>query len=418
MEIEKGIRVAKFSTIISFILIFLKGLIGMLTGATILIADAVHSISDTLAIGSSWLGLTLAKRKPTDRFPYGLYKAETLMTFLISLFILYAGVELIREGINKIKDFHPIRFPIAGFIITFIAGIVSFFLSRWQKKTGKEINSSSLVINGEERFADVLISAVVFLGILFSALRINFVEGIGTIGMSFFILYLGFKFGKISVLNLLDANIAPDMEKKIIQIIRENSKIKNIEKVKLRQAGPFYLGEIHIQIEKSADVERGHQIAHDAVFRIKKEFPYIESITVHIEPFKTPKWKVMIPVKENNLNLDNAISHHFGRSPYFLIIDMEDKEIKKMKILENPFKEKKIRIALSIARELSEKEKINVVIVKEIGEIAFHALRDNFIEIYKTEEETVSDAIKKLIDNKLPLLVKPTHSSEEKIKGV
>jgi len=307
-------------------------------------------------------------RKPTDKFPYGLYKAETLITFFISLFLFFASYSLFREAIEKIKVFKLIKYPSAAISITVISAIVSFFLSKWQKKVGRKINSSSLEANGEESFADVIISSFVLAGIIFSTFKVKYVEGIGTAGMAVFIFYIAFKFAKISLLTLLDASINPEIEEKIKKVISENKQIKKVERVKLREAGPFYFGEVNIQIDKKADVERGHQIALDAVRRVKEKFPFIEAITIHIEPYRPLLWKIMLPVEKKKENIENRISTHFARTPFFLIIEMEGKNIKSLKVIENPFRNKKIRTALSVVNDLVNIEKIDAVVVKEIGE--------------------------------------------------
>lgn len=332
--------------------------------------------------------------------------------------MFFSSFSLFREGIEKIKQPPDVKYPALAILIMIISIIVAFFLSKWQKKTGKNINSASLEANGEESAADVLISIFVLAGIILSAIKIKYVEGIGTAGMSLFIFYIAIKFARTSLLALLDASLNPEVEKEIEKIISENPQIKKVEKVKLRQAGPFYFGEVDIQIDKKADVERGHQIAHNAVKRVKEKFPFIESITVHLEPYKSPLWKVMLPVEENKDDIENKISIHFARTPFFLIVEIENMKINGIKIIENQFRDKKTRTALSVVKELVNSEKIDVAIVKEIGEIAFHALRDNFVEIYKTEEDTVKKALEKLLDKKLPLLVQPTHLSDEKVGKV
>jgi len=58
----------------------------------------VHSFADMLAIFASWVGLKLAERPHTKRFPFGLYRAETLAALLVSALILLAGVHLFLES--------------------------------------------------------------------------------------------------------------------------------------------------------------------------------------------------------------------------------------------------------------------------------------------------------------------------------
>ena len=40
---------------------------------------------------------------------------------------------------------------------------------------------------------------------------------------------------------------------------------------------------------------------------------------------------------EDNLGLDGQISQHFGRCPYYLIIDVEGEDIKKTESVDNPY---------------------------------------------------------------------------------
>lgn len=49
-----------------------------------------------------------------------------------------------------------------------------------------------------------------------------------------------------------------------------------------------------------------------------------------------------------------------------------------------------------------------MLITKEVGEISFHTLRDNLIDIYKAEGKTVKEVIENFVKGKLEILNKPT----------
>lgn len=40
---------------------------------------------------------------------------------------------------------------------------------------------------------------------------------------------------------------------------------------------------------------------------------------------------------ENKDGLDSLVSHHFGRCPYFVIVDVEGEEVQQIQVIENPF---------------------------------------------------------------------------------
>ncbi|MBW2333217.1 MAG: hypothetical protein JRF08_07225 [Deltaproteobacteria bacterium] len=42
---------------------------------------------------------------------------------------------------------------------------------------------------------------------------------------------------------------------------------------------------------------------------------------------------------DDNMGLDAVLSHHFGRCPYYIVVDVDDREIKDVKAVKNPFYE-------------------------------------------------------------------------------
>jgi len=66
------------------------------------VADAYHSLGNIVEVYASAFGLWLAGRRRSARFPYGLLRAENVASMLVGLLILFAGVELLRDGHAKI----------------------------------------------------------------------------------------------------------------------------------------------------------------------------------------------------------------------------------------------------------------------------------------------------------------------------
>ena len=86
-------------------------------------------------------------------------------------------------------------------------------------------------------------------------------------------------------------------------------------------------------------------------------------------------------VKASKNDLNSLVSDHFGRSPYFLFVNLKKRKIVGHYFLKNPHKDKKVRAGLN-ASKLVVKQKSEVLITQEIGEISFHILRDNLVDVY------------------------------------
>ena len=76
-------------------------LLALLTGSVGLLGDAIHNLSDVSTSVVVFLGFRLSRRPPTERYPYGLDRAEDLAGIGIALVIwasaAFAGFESIRK---------------------------------------------------------------------------------------------------------------------------------------------------------------------------------------------------------------------------------------------------------------------------------------------------------------------------------
>ncbi len=410
-RLKKGQRTAGFATIATIILSLAKGIAGLLSGSILLIADAVHSGVDIIAIFASWFGLRISQRQPNKKFPYGYYKAENLATLVVVGFIFLAAYEIFIGSYRKLFTVTELRHPAIALAVPIFSSAVSYAIAHYEHKVGQEIGSQSLIANAQESKADVLSSLVVFAGVLLSYFHIRYVEGIIGVLLSLLIVKIGFQNAISAVLSLMDASPDQELEKKIEKLVLKTPGAREVSHIRLRQSGLFVFGEANILVSRSLDVNRAHEISEKIEAEIKKNFPKIESFLIHIEPHMGQIQKVLVPIK-NKDGLDSIIVGHFGRADYFMYVVMRDGKIESWSIKENPHVKKDVRAGLSAAKEVLS-ENIDAIVLQRIGEIAFHALRDGYVDIYRTDGKTAKQVIDNLMNKKLDRLDKPTHSSEK-----
>jgi len=408
--LKKGREVSGFSALISLVLAISKGLIGFLSGSVVLLTSALDSFVDLVGMVTSWFGLKIAEKKPDKKFPYGYYKAESLAAMFVSFFILYAAFELLLAGYSRIFILSEITIPLIALAVMIVSSFASFILSRYLFNAGNQINSQLLITNSKERMIDVFSSLIVFAAILASYYKIPYIEGIVTMGISLLIFKVGLFSIRDSIFALMDVSPSKEIENKIKKILKSIKGVESFENLKLRKAGPFIFGEVIVKIKKFVDVTKAHEIADNIENKIKEQIKQVDSFTVHVEPFKTKRQKILVPVK-NKDGLNSEISEHFSRAEYFIFVLMDNKKIKSYYFKANPFKTKKVRTGISVTHYVI-KEKIDTVITKEIGEISFHALRDGLVDVYKAEGKRVKDIINNFIDNKLTRLKQQTREKD------
>jgi len=410
-RLREGRRVAALATVLTLLLVVAKGLVGYVRHSPALMADAVHSAADTLAIFASWVGLRLADRPPTKRFPFGLYKAETLASLLVSAIILVAGVNLLLESMSGlIRGGALLPHSLDVLVVALASSVLSFGIFVWEKRVGGRLNSQSLLANADESRADIITSLAVFVGAGASYLGVSRVELIVAAGLSLIIIWLGAKHGRAAVYVLLDASLDRDLEQRAADIAEELPGVLAVEQVRLRRAGPFCFGIAHIAVRKSADVARSHELAHKVEEAVRAAIPRVETLTVHMEPFHPDKWTVMVPTDAHSL--DAPVSKHFGRAKYFLFATVSSDCIQQTEFIENPFRRNAARAGLAVIKEALQNRKVDAVVVRQIGEIAFHTLRDHYVDIYEAPKGSSRDTLTQFAAQKLHPVIEPSHASE------
>jgi cation diffusion facilitator family transporter len=413
-QLKTGRKVALWATAVTLLISVLKGVVGTLFHSKVLVADAFHSAADTVAIFASAFGLWLASREKSRRFPYGLYKAETLVTLIIGALIFWAGIELLLDGYQKLFFVPPlIQFPVLPVAVSIISIGAAFFIARKEKQIGKVINSQSLLANAGESMLDIASSIVVLFGILMAYWQIPYVEGAIIILISLLIMKLGIENAWRSLLVLLDANLDESLKEQIEQTLLDVPGVKDTEDIKIRQAGPFRMVELKIATNPSITIYQAHGIADEIERQVSQKFTTVESVFVHVEPSQQKRVRAIVPVSEIN-GLASQVYGHFGRAPYFVILSIDENEAVIDDFYLNEFLDRKRHIGLNVVKVIIHYG-LDMLFTNRIGEIAFSMLKENFIDIYQIQDEklTVKTVIELYRQNRLPRILSPTHSVEE-----
>ena len=416
-KLLKGGRIALGASVATLILAVVKYIAGRYYGSEVLIADSLHSFADTAAIVASAFGLYLAQRPKNNRFPYGLYKAETLALLFVGFFIAYAGVDLVMEGYGMVlTPVRPAAFRYVPVLVAVSSMIIAFIIAFIELKTSRDINSRSLEANAKESFLDIVTSFIVLGGIVLPSFHVPHVEGVVIIVIALIVFKIGAENIFHSILVLLDADTNKELRGELEYCVANVRGVKGVSQVKIRETGPFKIVEIDILASPSATVFAVDRLADIIRNTIYREFDNIEGIFIDVKPAKNEVYRVVIPVKDVN-GLDSLVYSHFGKSKYFIIIMIHEGEVEIEDFYLNEFLGKDKHIGLNVIKSVIHYN-IDLLLTKEIGEISFHILRDNLIDIYRVPEGdiTVKDVAQKFLEGKLEKIDSPTHSSDSTIK--
>ncbi|MCG7848692.1 MAG: cation diffusion facilitator family transporter [ANME-2 cluster archaeon] len=401
-----GINTSKNSTIALVFLAALKGIVGFYSGSTALIADAVHTSLDIFTSLAVWVGLRLSLKDSGEKFPYGYYKAENLIALFVSVLILVSGVELLRQALASIDN--PVEIGIQGIALgTAVFSIFAIYaISVYKARIGKQIDSQALIADAMHSYTDVFSSLVVVIAIAGSMSGMPWLDSIGVLVISLMIFRLGIGIARDSVLILMDAWLDKESIVRIRQAIGDIKGITKVEDIRLRKSGLVVFGEVIVETQGDVDLKKVEMLSDEIKSAVKKEVNNLEHIVVNAKPGKMAIVKVAVPVVAHD-GLRSKLSHHLGKAPYFVIIEMENDKIKNWDVIKNPAATLEKKKGVKTAEFLISRD-VNVLIIHDIGDGPFHVLRDNFVKILQMPGATknVEDVIGKV--HELNTITSPT----------
>jgi cation diffusion facilitator family transporter len=185
-------------------------LLALLTGSVGLLGDAIHNLSDVSTSAVVFLGFRLSRRPPTEKYPYGLERAEDLGGVGIAVVIWASAAFAGYESIRKLIEHGHTSFVGAG-IAGAVLGIVgNQAVSRYKMVVGKRIGSATLTADARHSWLDALSSAGALAGLIAVALGQSWGDPVAGLAVTVFICHVGYEVTG-DVMHRLADGVDPDV---------------------------------------------------------------------------------------------------------------------------------------------------------------------------------------------------------------
>ncbi len=103
----------------------------LITGASSMLAESIHSLADTSNQGLLLLGGRTARRAPTEEHPFGYGRDRYFWSFVVALVLFsVGGLFAVYEGIEKLRHPHEISSPAVALGILGVAVVLEAFSLR------------------------------------------------------------------------------------------------------------------------------------------------------------------------------------------------------------------------------------------------------------------------------------------------
>jgi len=290
-NIKKIKDTALISLSVNILLTALKFACGIIGKSQVMMADAAHTLSDTVTDVAVFAGAEYWSKPPDKEHPYGHRRIETLITIFISLSLASVGFVLAYNGLICLLEGNVQK---TGWI-AFIAAIISLFskeiLFRWTFAIGKKTGSSALIANAHHQRSDALSSIPAAIAVAASAInpKLWFLDDIGAIVIAFFILSIAWKIGCPALSELIDTG-APQKDLEYIKSLTlEVNGVRDAHKVRTRYVGSGIQTDLHILVDPEITVRKSHMISDAVKHHLISKGPNIIDAVIHVEPYEEGK---------------------------------------------------------------------------------------------------------------------------------
>ncbi|MCG2726146.1 MAG: cation diffusion facilitator family transporter [Elusimicrobia bacterium] len=273
--------------IVNVVLFIVKLALGILGHSQAVVADAIHSLSDLITDFAIIFGVKFWSKPADDCHPYGHRRIETFITAIIGLVLVAAAVGIGYNALSTIRDAHIEQPCWIAFMGALISIVFKEVLYHWTIKVGKRLKSSAVIANAWHHRTDAFSSIPVAIAVAAATLNENwiFLDHIGAIVVSIFILSAAWKIMQPAIAELFDAGAFEHHKKEIQNIILNTSGVKSIHKLRTRRVGSGLYLDVHIQVAPAMSILDGHEISGLVKRKLLNEGPDVIDVIIHIEPY-------------------------------------------------------------------------------------------------------------------------------------
>lgn len=286
------VKTSIIGIIVNLILVAFKATIGLMVNSIAITLDAVNNLTDALSSIITIIGAKLAGKAPDKKHPYGYGRIEYFSSVLIAAIVLFAGISALEESVPKI--FNPVLadYTFISIFIISVAVVVKFFLGRYVKSKGEEVNSQSLVASGSDALFDALLSSTTVIAAIISYIWHISLEGIlGTI-IAIVIIKAAFEMLSETVSSMIGTRIDKETSTKIKENVCSFDGVLGAYDLVLHNYGPIRsMGSIHIEVSDNLTARDIHKLTRQILYSIYEKFGIILTVGVYASNTNTEEYK-------------------------------------------------------------------------------------------------------------------------------
>lgn len=275
-------RVGWLSIITNIFLFIIKYWVGLVSGSIALIADAWHTLSDSISSVAVVVGLRISKVPPDHEHPYGHGRAELISTLLIGIILGIIGLSFFKDSLGRLIRIEAVEFGFWAKAVTLISILGKEALAQLSFYVGRKNESPSLKADAWHHRSDALSSIIILIGIFLGG-KLWWMDGVLGLIVAGLILYSSFDIIKKAWGDMLGKSADEATTRKLEKVVDGMlTKEAHLHHVHMHIYGNHKELTFHIKLPPDMSLKEAHEIASKIEEKVRKDMN-IEA-TIHMEP--------------------------------------------------------------------------------------------------------------------------------------
>lgn len=260
-----------------------KYLYGTMSGSASMQADGIHSMFDSAGNVVGLVGIAVAARPADISHPYGHTKFETYASLVIGILLFVAAFEVGSSAWGKlVSQSYDIQVTPLSFVVMIVTLCINIGVTLFERNQGKKLNSEVLRADASHTLSDALVSTGVIIGLILAGLGFPIADPIMALVVMVAIVITAINVFKRGLVTLSDHARIP--EEDIYKLVRKIPGVDAAHRIRTRGSEGEVYTDLHILVEPTMTVLAAHSLSERIEEEIKRAYPQVVEVLVHIEP--------------------------------------------------------------------------------------------------------------------------------------
>ncbi len=276
-QLEGGV-----SIVVNLVLFVVKLALGVVFGSVALVADSIHTLSDSATSLVVIVGMRAASRPSDRRHPYGHARLEAVAALVVAVMLFVSGFELLLHGARRLVS--PAGLAIPPWAVAVVAATVlaKELLARFAYHLGDMIDSQALRADGMHHRSDAYSTVLVLFALVAAQMGVAAADGAAGIAVGCFVLWSGWALAREATTPLLGAAPSEALLAEVATLARVSPEILGVHDIVVHSYGDERFVSLHLEVPASLSGLAMHELAETAEAAVAERLG--GHCTVHMDP--------------------------------------------------------------------------------------------------------------------------------------